>query len=178
MNEATRITQQELQPLPRWARLAFAARCLRRAWSQLRAPAEQVRVLGEALAHVEQAGAAGAAGDEVADAAASAYTLALDNLDGKAGAPAGEDETVFTCLVAHATAFTAEAATLSDARAAAHLIAQGVDFAVHAFRVGRSAEAGAAVAAMRADLQRCREAAAREGWHDQSPVGPASFGAA
>src|SRR5262245_22609721 len=99
-----RITQQEVQPLPRWARLAFAARCLRRA-RPLAGPAQ---ALDSALDRLEGACRAGAAGDELADAAAGAYTLALDNLDG--AAPAGDhDREVVACMLAHATAFAAEA---------------------------------------------------------------------
>ena len=116
------------------------------------------------------------ADDDLADAAARAYTLALDNLDGKEAALTAENDTIVTCMVAHATAFAAEGATLAETHQAAHLIAQSVDFAVHAFRVARSPGAGGAIAAMRADLHRLAEAAAREGWNDQTPVGPERFG--
>jgi hypothetical protein len=170
MTEAARITAQEVLPLPRWARLAFATRCVRRARPLLRAPAEQVRVLESALAGAEQAARTAQAGDELADAAAAAYTLALDNLDGRAPAAQGDEAVVVTCMVAHATAFAAEAATLAEARPAAQLVAQSADFAVHAFRMARSAGTADAVGAMRRDLQVLREAAERGKWDDNSPV--------
>jgi hypothetical protein len=179
MSDVARIGQPEVQPLPRWARLAFAARCVRRATRLLRAPADQTTLLDSALTRVEQAAAAGRADDELADAAASAYTLALDNLDGRgrtAAAP-GDEAVLVTCMVAHATAFAAEAATLADAQQAAHLVAQSVDFAVHAFRVAGSPEAAQAVAAMRADLEHLRDLGQRQGWGDATPVPAQVLGA-
>src|SRR5262245_3561341 len=162
MRDVPRITQQEVQALPRWARLAFAARCVRRALHLLPVPDAHLRVLTDALTRLEQASAAGRAGDDLADAAASAYTLALDNLDGQVAPPSGAEEgpaAVVPCLVAHATAFAAEAATLADARAASHLVAQSVDFAVHAYRVAQPGAAPQALNVMRADLQQLRSAA-------------------
>jgi hypothetical protein len=170
MSETTRITQQEVQPLPRWARLAFAARCLRRALPLVQAPAEQRRVLESAIVRIEQAARTAWADDDLADAAASAYTLALDNVDSRDSSATAENRTIITCMVAHASAFAAEAATLTDARSATHLIAQGLDFAIHAFRVARSPEAEAVITAMRADLTHVAEAVAREEWDDETPV--------
>jgi hypothetical protein len=177
MTEAARITQQEVQPLPRWARLAFATRCIRRARPLLRAPAPQVRILEDALARTEESARLGRSGDELAEAAASAYTLALDNLDGKAPSAGEPEAVVVTCMVAHATAFAAEAATLSEARLAAYLVAQSVDFAVHAFRVAGAANTAETIQAMRRDLQKLRDAVERQGWTDRSPVPPEVFGA-
>ena len=170
MTETQRITQQELQPLPRWARLALTARCLRRARELVRAPTEQAGVLDEALARIEQASGQGRAGDELADAAAAAYTLALDRLDQKAPVAEPDEAVVVVCMVAHATAFAAEAATLPDARTASHLLAQSIDFAVHAFRLARQQAGPEVLAAMRADLTQLREAAQRQGWSDETPV--------
>ncbi len=175
MTEAARIALQEVLPLPRWARLAFAARCVRRARPLLRAPAEQATVLESALARTEHAAQTAHADDELAAAAAAAYTLALDNLDGKAPTSAENEAVVVACMVAHATAFAAEAATLTDPRAAAQLVAQSADFAIHAFRMARSADTAEALAAMRRDLQALREAAARGKWDDNSPVPAGAF---
>ena len=47
-----------------------------------------------------------------------------------------------TCMVAHAAAFAAEAASQPDAHRAAHLVAQSVDFVVHAFRLSGLAPDG------------------------------------
>jgi hypothetical protein len=165
-----RITQQEVQPLPRWARLAFAARCLRRARS-LVGPAP---ALDSALDWLAVACRVGHAGDELADAAAGAYTLALDHLDGTTGGT-DHDREVVVCMLAHAIAFAAEAATLTDARQAAHLAAQGVDFAVHALRLADPAQAGAELAAMRAELDWFRAEADGGRWDDQAPVPPEVF---
>jgi hypothetical protein len=176
MSETARITQQEVQSLPRWARLAFAARCLRRAQGLLQSPGEPFDVLGSALQHIDGAARTAAEHDDLAEAAASAYTLALDRLDGPEPTSTTENDTIVTCMVAHATAFAAEAATLSDGRLAAHLVAQSVDFAIHAFRVARSASAPEAIAGMRADLHQLTEAVDREGWDDQTPVGQERFG--
>jgi hypothetical protein len=161
-----RISQQELEPLPRWARLALAARCLRRARALIDPPAGQARVLDEVLTRLDQATDTAAAGDDLAGPPAAAYTLALDNVDG-AGA-GDEDAVVLTCMVAHAAAFAAEAATLPDPRQAAHLVAQSVDFAVHAYRLAARADAGPALAAMRSDLERLRSEAGS--WGDQTPL--------
>jgi hypothetical protein len=171
MSETGRITQHELLGLPRWARVAFAAHCLRRAQPLLRAGGESAAVLRRALDRIEQA-ARTASAEGLDEDAASAYTLALDNLDGKQAADANENDTVVTCMVAHATAFAAEAATLGEPRRAAQLVAQTADFAVHAFRVARTGQPGASVAGMRADLARLQAAAARHSWDDRSAVAP------
>src|SRR5262245_12546239 len=103
MTETTRISQQELESLPRWARLAFAARCLRRA-RQLVGAGQPARILDGALGALEQAARTAQASDELADAAASAYTLALDNLDARGAPPGPSDDqgVVVGCMVAHA----------------------------------------------------------------------------
>ncbi|MFO0846625.1 MAG: hypothetical protein U0797_30370 [Gemmataceae bacterium] len=163
-----RIAQHEVEPLPRWARRALAARCVRRARALIQPPPAQAGVLDEALVRLDQATGAGSAGDDLADVAARAYTLALDNVD--AG---GDDESsVVTCMVAHAAAFAAEAATLADSKQAAHLVAQSVDFAIHAYRLARRASAEPALVAMRADLERLQGAAAS--WDQATPV-PGTF---
>jgi hypothetical protein len=153
-----RITQIEIQPLSRWARLALAARCLRRARSLVHPDPAHASVLDTALSRLEETAGTGVVPAALEESAAAAYTLALDNLD--APSPADADADVITCMVAHAAAFACEAATLSDARQASHLVAQSVDFAVHAFRLAPSGDAPAAVAGMRDDLQRLWSAAA------------------
>ena len=167
---AARIGENELRSLPRWGRVALALRCLRRARGLIHPAREQARVLDEALARIQQAVESGQAGDELAGAAAAAYTLALDNLD--VPAPATQvDRDVITCMVAHAAAFAAEAATLTDPRQASRLVAQSVDFAVHAHRLTHAADTSSALAAMRADLERLCSA----GGSDESPVPPTFF---
>jgi hypothetical protein len=175
MPETARIMQKELETLPRRARLAFAGRCLRRAQALLYGPVEQMNVLASALAHIEQA-AGGGADDGLPEAAASAYTLALDNVDSGESANMPENDTIVTCMVAHATAFAAEAGTLSDAQQAARLIGQSIDFAIHAFRVAHATDAVRAIASMRVDLERLVETASRERWDDNAPVAADWFG--
>ena len=69
-----RISQHEIEPLPLWARLALAARCVRRARALISPPASQARVLDDGLERLEQAVTTGRARDDLADAAASAST--------------------------------------------------------------------------------------------------------
>jgi hypothetical protein len=170
---APRISQDEVLPLPRWARLGLALRCVRRARGLIAPPDDQARLLDSVLDRLANAVHAGRAGDDLADAAASAYTLALDNLDARTTAPPAidDDAVVVTCMVAHSAAFAAEAATLTDPRQAAHLVAQSIDFAIHAYRLTARADVPAAVAAMRADLERVRLRFART---DEAPL-PADF---
>jgi hypothetical protein len=180
----TRIGEAELRPLPRWARVALALRCLRRARGLVCPPAPQAQVLDEALARIQYAVETGHAGDDLADAAAAAYTLALDNLDAPPSSPTQADRDVSTCMVAHATAFAAEAATLTDPRQAAHLVAQSADFAIHAYRLAAAADTSSALAGMRADLELLLTASglradlerlrSASGWSDNTPV-PAEF---
>jgi hypothetical protein len=172
MTDSVRISHQELLPLPRWARLALALRCVRRARHLLRVPVAELATVDGALAQLDGAIRRAQAGDELADAAAAAYTLALDNLDGQTTVEAEEDTVVVTCMVAHATAFAAEAATLPDGRAAAHLVGQAVDFAVHAHRLAHAAGTSTALTAMRTDLERLRQEAERQRWTDQTPIPP------
>lgn len=156
----SRIGQGEIEPLPHWWRVALALRCVERARRLIAPPEEQARLLDGVILRLAGAVRSRAAGDDLADAAATAYTLALDNLDGRVAPPAIDDDiVVVTCMVAHSAAFAAEAATLSDRRQSAHLVAQSVDFAIHAYRLAHQADAAAAVRAMRADLDRLRDQA-------------------
>ena len=84
MAEPQRFTQEQMQPLPRWARLAFAARCVRRAATLLRGPAEQARVIDRAIALVEEASRLGQAA-----VALGPEKLYYAIADGSASAPAG-----------------------------------------------------------------------------------------
>lgn len=161
-----RIAQQEIQPLPRWARLALAVRCLQQARTLLQPGPSQAAILDTALARLQEAATTGRAGERLEEAAAAAYTLALDNLDEAPATPHAADQDVLICLVAHAAAFAAEAATLADPRQAAHLVAQSIDFAIHAFRLSGTADTPSALAGMRADLERLRDA----GLSDDAPV--------
>lgn len=168
-----RITQGEVQPLPRWGRLGLALRCVRRARALISPPDGQAQLLDSVLDRIASAVHTGQAGEDLADAAASAYTLALDNLDARPTALAIDDDAVVvTCMVAHGAAFAAEAATLPDPQQASHLIAQSIDFAIHAHRLSAQADVPAAVSSMRADLERVR---LRFGRSDNDVPLPADF---
>jgi hypothetical protein len=181
MSGVQRITQEEIQPLPRWARLAFAARCIRRAMPLLRAPADQVEVIERAVALTEQATRQGQAGDDLADAAAAAYTMVLNTLDyaphaGDAHPVSDEAAALVTCAVAHAAAFAAEAATIPAAKMAGYLLAESVGFAIQAHVEAQAMQIPEVIAAMRADLQLLHEGAVRGRWGDQSPMPAGLFG--
>ena len=77
-------------------------------------------------------------------------------------------------MVAHAAAFAAEAASQPDAHRAAHLVAQSVDFVVHAFRLSKDAKTEEAMAAMRADLDKLWSA--EPDWTVHTPVPQSFFG--
>lgn len=170
MSDPARISHQELLPLPHWLRLGLALRCLRRARGFVKARPEQLQVIDHGLERLDRAARAGRAGDDLADAAAAAYTLALDNLDTGKDSSGDEDTVVLTCMLAHALAFTAEAATLTDSWASAHLVGQGIDFAMHSCRLVHGMIGQAGVGAMRADLLRFRAVASQGAWDDQTPV--------
>jgi hypothetical protein len=178
MSGEPRFRQDEIQALPRWARLAFAARCVRRARRLLQGAEESVRVIDRAIGLVEQAARKGQADEQLADAAAAAYTLALNAVEfGDRGEKAEEDDAlIVTCTVAHAAAFAAEAATIAAAKMAAYLAAQSVDFALQAHLVAGEELMADAMAVMRADLEQLQEAVASEGWGNLMPVSPDFFG--
>jgi hypothetical protein len=181
MNGVQRFTQEEIQSLPRWARLAFAARCVRRAQALLQVPAGEMAVIERAVALVESASRRGQAGEQLADAAAAAYKLALDVVDlperpAEAQGPPDEDDVLIVmCTVAHAAAFAAEAATIAIAKMASYLVSQSVDFAVQAHLVACADAVPEVVADMRKDLEQLQEAVADEGWGNLMPVPPDFF---
>jgi hypothetical protein len=178
MSSQPRFSQEEIQALPRWARLAFAARCVRRARRLLQGAEESVKIIDRAISLAEQAARKGQADDQLADAAAAAYTLALNAVEfGSTSGKAEEDDAlIVTCTVAHAAAFAAEAATIATAKMAAYLAAQSVDFAIQSHLVAGPEHVGDAIAAMRGDLELLQEAVSSEGWGNLMPVAPDFFG--
>jgi hypothetical protein len=176
MSNAPRFSQDEIQALPRWARLAFAARCVRRARRLLQGAEESVKIIDRAINLVEQASRKGQADEQLADAAAAVYTLALNAVEYSGGKADEEDALIVTCTVAHAAAFAAEAATIATAKMAAYLAAQSVDFAIQAHLVAGAELVADAMAAMRGDLEQLQEAVTSEGWGNLMPVSPEFFG--
>src|SRR5207247_2152862 len=132
---SVRITRIDVLPLPRWARMTLAARCLKRARALVNPTPQQAEILDKAITGIEGSASAGQWSEGLAESAAAAYSLALDRLDAPSKTDEAIDRDVVTCMVAHAAAFAAEAASQPDAHRAAHLVAQSVDFVVHAFRL-------------------------------------------
>ena len=56
---SARITRIEIMPLPRWARLALAARCLKRARVLVTPAPSHAAILDKAIAGIENSAAAG-----------------------------------------------------------------------------------------------------------------------
>jgi hypothetical protein len=171
---STRITRIDVLPLPRWGRLALAARCLARARSLVKPKPEHAAVLDKAITGIVASAETGEWSEGLAESAAAAYSLALDELDSPSRTEEAHDQDVVTCMVAHAAAFAAEAASQPDAHRAAHLVAQSVDFVVHAFRLSKAAQTEEAMAAMRADLEKLWSA--EPDWNDHTPVPQSFFG--
>jgi hypothetical protein len=175
MTEAPRFRQEEIQSLPRWARLAFAARCVGRARTLLQGPPDYVKVIDRAIRLVEESSWKGRPEEKLADAAAAADTLALKTVEltppaGAAGTAPDEDTLIIACTVAHAAAFAAEAGTIAVAKMASYLASQSVDFAIQAHLVASAETLAEVIAAMRDDLEMLQTAMAREGWGNLSPM--------
>ena len=163
-------SEEEIATLPRWARVAFSARCARRVlplfgyhWPE--APAHHQRAITRAVSVAENVGyVAGAAYAGVADAT---YAVAADatyavRTAADAARSAGRS-------AADAVAAAADAATRSAARAAVRAAAAAV-------RAAAADAADMARAAIRYDFNGLRERANAEKWTDDTPVPPTVFG--
>lgn len=167
--------KKELEQLPRWAQVAFAARCAERVrplykhfWPD--APQKYIDAVDEAVLVAWRA-ASQASVPAYAAAAAVAYA-AVDAIDvAAADDTAGAYGAAYAAHVAvrasaHAAAANARAANARAADAAA----AADDAATHA------AASGAAIAAMRRDYELLKALAEREGWTDESAVDPDLLG--
>lgn len=153
-NEDTLPTKKEIATLPRWARVAFAARCARRVeplflklW--LEAPQKHVSAVSRAVVVAEQSAAAAfsAARDAATrDAAAAAPAAVLANAD-------------------HAAHVAAAAAYATNA----------IHAAKSAANAARSAGEGA-ITPIRDDFRRVFDESRFRQWTDATPVPPAVFG--
>lgn len=169
-------TAEELATLPRWARVAFVARCARRVqplftqlWSD--APKERVEAVDSAITISERsaarasAAATDAARADAAEAAANAAN-AVDVANVRAAYVAYSAARAASAI--HADSFHAAARAASAANAAADAAAAaGND--VHAAQA-------ATVAAMRRDFELLKAAAKAAKWTDDTPVPPEFFG--
>ena len=170
-------SRKELAALPRWARVAFAARCARRVLPIVRskwpdAPVEHLEAVERAVSVAE--GASSIASDEAFAAAAAAYTAAADRdsyailIATNAGAAADDaGATYFAIRTAAYAADIAYYAILPDP---------------NPVRVATDAAAAAASAiiritddpndlrAIRRDFERFRWLAKTSKWTDDTPV--------
>lgn len=150
------VTKEELQTLPRWAIVAFAARCARRVLPLVE-PKGNHTFFGAISRSVEAA-------ESAASAAHSADAIIAASVADHA---AGDS--------LHAAAFAAAIAAAQAAAAAhAHAADNAADAADNAARA--TAYDDAANAAMRRDFELLVAASKAERWTDKTPVGPEFFG--
>jgi hypothetical protein len=188
-DDATIPTEQELRALPRWALVAFAARCARRVQPLFKdgwpdAPVEDVQALERVIVLAEQSAASASvvpAGEAFAAAeGASAAYAAVDTFAAN---------TKNAINPANAARFAAAAVAYTTARGTATPRATEYDAADAAVVASRAASAygayidpvahgpvNAATLAMRYDLELLTETAKNEKWDDRTPVPPEFFG--
>jgi hypothetical protein len=162
-------TEEDLRRLPRWAQVAFGARCARRVlplfsddWPY--APGQYAQAVERAVELAEQA-----AGDPAVVAAAAAPETAGDNTIAAAmiAAHDARDAADHAARGGHKTADLA-------ARAAA--AATDVSAADLAARAAAGIAAAGVAAAIRGDFDQLAAAATAAGWDDSTPVPPTVFG--
>lgn len=175
-------TREEIEALPRWARIALAGRCARRILPLFKpnwptAPAEHLAVLDSAVSMAEQAASnttygvgctTGTPGNATAAPAYSQYVAASRIVD--------------ACRIARASHKAASAASAASAAARAVFGAGrnggkrgGLTGATEV--VFHTAQAAPhALLAIRFDFDTLRERAAIETWTDDTPVPPTVFG--
>lgn len=158
-------TSEELATLPRWAIVAFAARCARRVLPMFKhvlaeAPQKQVQDLDQAVTAAEQA-AAEAGGDGVLNATAGdqALTISLST-----PSPVAASIATAAFNASHAVNY----ARLGPRQG---VVDAGISAAIVAVTI--TSVSGNAV---RIDFDRLRKAAAQEKWTDDTPVPPSFFG--
>lgn len=177
-------SENELDQLPRWALVAFAARCAERVRPLFRyfwpdAPQEHIDAVDAAgtLAWrtASQASVPAGSTDTVTHAANAETAGRLANADTAAAAAAAAAHAANAALAAYTakgagTEYAARASRAAAAAAAARAAARAADLA--AVR----AAVRAADIAMRRDYELLKTLAAREGWTGESPVDPDLLG--
>ena len=156
-------SEEEIGKLPRWAQVAFAARCARRVQPLFKAewpdaPAEQVEAVERAIRAAEESAACAASGTAYVSGAADVCSVASSSVASAAAAAYG------------AAAYPDDvpaSASASDVYAAC-VSARGA--------VLGTLEEGRVLRAMRADLDKLKTPAKEEGWTDETPVPPEFFG--
>ena len=180
MNQPQPITQEELQGLPRWARVAMAARCVRLIQPLFRefwpnAPRDGVTVVNKATTLAERSAAArtpqAGLAETVAEAercARAAAGVAQIRQPGGPPYPIPRADSVRWAAV-HGAAAAGRAALDGTPESAF----EAVRFADMAARDARAMDITARI---RRDFECLHEAAVREGWTDDTAVGPGIFG--
>ncbi|AMV25070.1 hypothetical protein VT84_11785 [Gemmata sp. SH-PL17] len=181
---------EEIAKLPRWARVAFAARCARRVlpivnkfWVNV--PKQHLQTLDRAVRVAE--------GADIDDARAGVYAIARAAAD-VSTARTGNDATTYAAAAARYAVDTvadADAATYAASHATAARYAADVVAADTATVRGAAAAADAAMhslcrvvtlgtighlAAPARDFDRLTRLAEKEKWTDDTPVPPTVFG--
>ncbi|MBX3322800.1 MAG: hypothetical protein KF757_07395 [Phycisphaeraceae bacterium] len=185
-------TEEELATLPRWACVAFAARCARRVqplykhfWPD--APAKHVEALDKVITLAQASAADPASTSEAelravhaaAHAAAATYSAHAHAADAAASdaaaahavaAYSAADAAARAAVAAYSAAVAVYAAATRAAAAAdaAHSAAHSADTAPYVF--------AHASRAIRRDYEQLKAAAKAEQWSDDTPVPPAFFG--
>jgi hypothetical protein len=158
-------TREEIARLPRWAQVAFMARCARRVlplfkFSWPAAPAEYVAAIARAIELAEHAKVI----KVDLDVPSAVY---IQDLDAAAVARAARAATVFKAPAAAAVAHAAHAAYTSAATARAAFTAAALYAA---------ATADATAHAIQSDFDRLAASCAAEKWTDDTLVTPTFFG--
>jgi hypothetical protein len=174
-NEAQIPTEEEIELLPRWAQVAFAARCARRVqplilhdWPD--APQVFLDNIDKAITLAEASAADPASASEKTSAATRAFAFAFAATRASAFVDDAADAAADAATRASAaSAFVDDAA---DAAAFAFAATRASASATRAF----AAFARAAVRAIRADFELLGALARREGWDNDTPVPPEVFG--
>ena len=160
-------TESKIAQLPRWAQVAFAARCARRVFPLFRsgwktAPEQHSHAIMRAIEVAESAATAAVSDVHTAYAAAAGADAAANAAEAADDADAAAD-------AAAATAARAAYAAADGAAAAADAAAFAVD--------ATDANADVTVRiAIRADFERLKRSAAAEHWTDETPIPPTVFG--
>ena|GEM_PF-1202428 len=176
MSEPALPTEEEIAQLPRWARVAFAARCARRVLPLFRsswrnAPTEHVLAVARAVEVAEQSAATTRA----------ASFGAFDDADAAIRAFDDANAAIRTAIRAAHAVNAAYAASIAQAVAHAAATVATYDVtqvAAHAFATAHIAtnRAPSSRPAVRADFDRLKQAVLRERWTDEIPVPPDFFG--
>lgn len=178
-------TKEEISKLPKWAIVAFVARCARRvqpligsAWPQ--APTKHVTALDAAITLAERAAAAGGT---TTDDAIHASRAAVNDAADAARALAAALEVNLIRASAHAAAHAAVISAAALGSAASVEPSYAVDDAVKAARAALEAALEcsprfgiATGVAIRTDFEILSAAALAGHWTDETPVSPEVFG--